>query len=126
MPELGVVNAGRLRYADGVALQERVRARRQAGEVPETLLFVEHDPVYTKGRRSEPGHLPMGEEWYRMQGIEVAETDRGGQVTYHGPGQLVAYPIVDLKAWAGPTGAGRRAEKPGPDVVGYVRALEQA
>ena len=109
MPELWVVNAGRLRYADGVALQERVRARRQAGEIPDTLLFVEHDPVYTKGRRSEPGHLPMGEEWYRMQGVEVEETDRGGQVTYHGPGQLVGYPIMGIK-----------------DVLAYVRTMERA
>ena len=109
MPELWVVNAGRLRYADGVALQERVRARRQSGEIPDTLLFVEHDPVYTKGRRSEPGHLPMGEDWYRMQGIEVEATDRGGQVTYHGPGQLVGYPIMLID-----------------DVLAYVRTMERA
>src|SRR5215212_5086345 len=79
MPELWVVNAGRLRYTEGVALQERVRARRQAGEIPDALLLVEHDPVYTKGRRSEPGHLPMGEDWYRMQGVEVEETDARGR-----------------------------------------------
>jgi lipoyl(octanoyl) transferase len=108
MPELWVANAGRLRYADGVALQERVRERRQSGEIPDTLLFVEHDPVYTKGRRSEPGHLPMGEEWYRMQGVEVEETDRGGQVTYHGPGQLVGYPIMGID-----------------DVLVYVRTMER-
>jgi lipoate-protein ligase B len=109
MPELWVANAGRLRYADGVALQDRVRARRQAGDIPDTLLFVEHDPVYTKGRRSEPGHLPMGEDWYRMQGVEVEDTDRGGQVTYHGPGQLVGYPIMVID-----------------DVVAYLRTMEQA
>ena len=109
MPELWVVNAGRLRYADGVALQGRVRERRQAGEIPDALLFVEHDPVYTKGRRSEPGHLPMGEDWYRMQGVEVEETDRGGQVTYHGPGQLVGYPIMLID-----------------DVLAYVRTMERA
>ena len=109
MKELWVVTAGRLRYADGVALQERVRARRQAGEIPDALLLVEHDPVYTKGRRSEPGHLPMGEEWYRMQGVEVEQTDRGGQVTYHGPGQLVGYPIMVID-----------------DVLAYVRTMERA
>ena len=109
MPELWVVNAGRLRYADGVELQGRVRERRQAGEIPDALLFVEHDPVYTKGRRSEPGHLPMGEDWYRMQGVEVEETDRGGQVTYHGPGQLVGYPIMPIT-----------------DVVAYLRTMEEA
>jgi lipoate-protein ligase B len=53
--------------------------------------------VYTKGKRSEPVDLPMGEDWYRAQGIEVCETDRGGRVTYHGPGQLVAYPIMEVE-----------------------------
>jgi lipoyl(octanoyl) transferase len=107
--ELWVADGGRLRYADGVALQERLRARRQADEIPDTLLWVEHEPVYTKGRRSEPGHLPMGEDWYRRQGIEVEESDRGGQVTYHGPGQLVGYPIVRIG-----------------DVIDYVRTMERA
>ena len=58
------------------------------------LLLLEHPPVYTRGRRSKPEELPMGAEWYEAQGIEVRDTDRGGRVTYHGPGQLVAYPIV--------------------------------
>jgi lipoyl(octanoyl) transferase len=61
------------------------------------LLVLEHPPVYTKGKRSEPGDLPMGEDWYRAQGIEVCDTDRGGRVTYHGPGQLVAYPIMTVE-----------------------------
>jgi lipoyl(octanoyl) transferase len=61
------------------------------------LLVLEHPPVYTKGKRTEPGDLPMGEDWYRLQGIEVCETDRGGRVTYHGPGQLVAYPIMAVE-----------------------------
>ena len=67
-----------------------------AGEIPDLLLVLEHPPVYTKGRRTEPGDLPMGEDWYRAQGIDVCETDRGGRVTYHGPGQLVAYPIMEV------------------------------
>jgi lipoyl(octanoyl) transferase len=96
-----------------LALQERLADARRAQELPDVALLLEHWPVYTKGRRSEPGHLPMGEDWYRMQGIEVAETDRGGQVTYHGPGQLVAYPIFDLGAIEG-------------DVKAYVSALERA
>jgi lipoate-protein ligase B len=61
------------------------------------LLVLEHPPVYTKGKRTEPGDLPMGDDWYRLQGIEVCETDRGGRVTYHGPGQLVAYPIMAVE-----------------------------
>jgi lipoyl(octanoyl) transferase len=63
---------------------------------PDTLLLLEHEPVYTRGRRTGPGELPMGEDWYRAQGIEVCEADRGGAVTYHGPGQLVGYPIMRI------------------------------
>ncbi len=77
--------------------------------MPDVLLTLEHWPVYTRGRRSGPGELPMGEEWYRTQGIDIVETDRGGRVTYHGPGQLVGYPIVQVD-----------------DVVAYVRLLERA
>ena len=92
MAQLGTVP-----YRDGVAVQETLRSRRQAGELPDLLLVLEHPPVYTKGRRTEPGDLPMGEDWYRAQGIEVCDTDRGGRVTYHGPGQLVAYPIMAVE-----------------------------
>jgi lipoate-protein ligase B len=92
--ELWVSQLGTIPYREGVELQETLRARRQAGEVPDLLLVLEHPPVYTKGKRTEPGDLPMGEDWYRAQGIDVCETDRGGRVTYHGPGQLVAYPIM--------------------------------
>ncbi|MDQ3759762.1 MAG: lipoyl(octanoyl) transferase LipB [Actinomycetota bacterium] len=113
LPELWVVRAGTLPYREALDLQGRLAEARRAGEIPDAALLLEHPPVYTKGRRSEPGHLPMGEDWYRMQGIEVEETDRGGQVTYHGPGQMVAYPIFDLGAMDG-------------DVHRYVRALEQA
>jgi lipoate-protein ligase B len=92
-----------------VALQERVRSRRQAGEIPDALLLLEHPPVYTKGRRTQAADLPMGEDWYRTQGIEVEDTDRGGRVTYHGPGQLVGYPIMKID-----------------DVIVYVRTMERA
>jgi lipoate-protein ligase B len=95
--ELWVAQLGTVPYRDGVELQERLRERRQAGELPDLLLVLEHPPVYTKGRRTEPGDLPMGEDWYRDRGIEVCDTDRGGRVTYHGPGQLVAYPIMAVE-----------------------------
>ena len=88
---------GTIPYREGVALQETLRARRQGGELPDLLLVLEHPPVYTKGRRTEPGDLPMGEDWYGDRGIEVCDTDRGGRVTYHGPGQLVAYPIMAVE-----------------------------
>ena len=108
-PEIWVCHLGVVEYGEALALQERLRAARQEDEVPDVLLTLEHPPVYTRGRRSRAGELPMGEDWYRAQGIDVVETDRGGLVTYHGPGQLVGYPIVRVD-----------------DVVGYVRSLEDA
>jgi lipoyl(octanoyl) transferase len=108
-PELWVCHLGVLEYREALGLQERIRAARQLDELPDVLLTLEHWPVYTRGRRSAPGELPMGEDWYLMQGIDIVQTDRGGKVTYHGPGQLVGYPIVRVD-----------------DVVGYVRVLEQA
>jgi lipoyl(octanoyl) transferase len=109
LPEIWVCHLGVVEYGEALALQERVRAARQEDELPDVLLTLEHPPVYTRGRRSRPGELPMGEEWYAAQGIDVVETDRGGLVTYHGPGQLVGYPIVRVD-----------------DVVGYVHGLEDA
>ncbi len=94
MADLLVCHLGRVPYEDGVAIQEQLRARVQAGELSETMLLLEHDPVYTLGRRSDAGDLPMGEEWCRAQGIDVVKTPRGGKLTYHGPGQLVGYPIM--------------------------------
>jgi lipoyl(octanoyl) transferase len=107
--ELWVCHLGTLEYRHALALQERIRSARQRDLVPDVLLTLEHWAVYTRGRRSAPGELPMGEDWYARQGIEIVETNRGGKVTYHGPGQLVGYPIVRV-----------------PDVVAYVRTLEQA
>jgi lipoate-protein ligase B len=95
--ELWVAHLGAVPYMEAFELQRRVRDRRAAGEVPDVLLVLEHPPVYTKGKRTEPTDLPMGADWYRARGIEVCETDRGGRVTYHGPGQLVAYPIMAVE-----------------------------
>jgi lipoyl(octanoyl) transferase len=94
--ELWVCHLGTVSYLDAVALQERVRAQRQANELPDTLLLLEHSPVYTRGRRSAPGELTLGEDFYRERGIDLVETNRGGRVTYHGPGQLVGYPIMGV------------------------------
>jgi lipoyl(octanoyl) transferase len=115
MQELWVVRCGVVPYEEARALQKAVEAARLAGEVPDVLLVLEHPPVYTRGRRATPDELPMGDEWYRLQGIEIADTDRGGRTTYHGPGQLVAYPIVALRELAKPD-----------DVHRYVRLLERA
>jgi lipoyl(octanoyl) transferase len=96
MDEILCARLGQVPYDEARGLQKRLESARHAGEIPDALLLLEHPPVYTKGRRSEPAELGMGEDWYRMQGIEVTETDRGGRVTYHGPGQLVGYPIMRL------------------------------
>ena len=92
MSDLRVTTLGLVPYADALALQQRLRDARQDDAIPDTLLLLEHPPVYTRGRRTQPADLPRGEQWYR--GIDVQDSDRGSQVTYHGPGQLVGYPIV--------------------------------
>ena len=107
--ELWVCHLGVVPYRQASALQEAVRARRQGGELPDTLLLLEHPPVYTRGRRSRPEELALGEEFYAARGIAVIPTNRGGRVTYHGPGQLVGYPIMAA-----------------PDVLAHLRGLENA
>jgi lipoyl(octanoyl) transferase len=110
--EVLVVRCGIVPYDEAEVAQRWLCDARQEGAIPDVLLLLEHPPVYTRGRRSSEEELPMATEWYEMQGIEVRDTDRGGRVTYHGPGQLVAYPIVDLKPYD-------------DDVHEYVRRLEQ-
>jgi lipoate-protein ligase B len=92
--DLLVCHLGRVPYEEGLELQERLRTRVQEGELGDVVLLLEHDPVYTLGRRSGADDLPLGEEWCRAQGIDVVKTRRGGKLTYHGPGQLVGYPIM--------------------------------
>jgi len=103
--------AGLVPYAAANELMHELAARRLRDEIPDTLILLEHQPVYTAGRRSSPDHLVWPEDAMRAAGAEFHRVDRGGSVTFHGPGQLVGYPIVDL---------GRK-----PDVVGYVRRLEE-
>jgi lipoate-protein ligase B len=109
MDELWTAWLGTVDYGEAHELQERLRAARQAGRIPDVLLLLEHPPVYTRTRRTAASDLPRGEAWYAEQGIAIVDTDRGGQLTYHGPGQLVAYPIVE---------AGR--------ILPFVRTLERA
>jgi lipoyl(octanoyl) transferase len=110
--EFLLLDCGTVPYREAWDLQLRLAERRGAGEIPDALMLLEHPPVYSRGRRTKPEELPMGAAWYEAQGIEVLDTDRGGLVTYHGPGQLVAYPIVDLAPL-------------GDDVHEYVRGLER-
>jgi lipoyl(octanoyl) transferase len=107
--DLAVAQLGQVPYDEALELQLRLRAARQADEIGDTLLLLEHPPVYTRGRRTEPADLPMGADWCRARGIEVHDADRGGRVTYHGPGQLVGYPIMRIS-----------------DVPEFVRTIEAA
>ena len=107
--ELRATALGRIGYLDGWRLQEAV-AWRVATGAPERLLLLEHDPVYTIGRRGTLDHLTASPSELRAAGASVYRVDRGGDITYHGPGQLVGYPILSLGD--------------APDVVAYVRALE--
>jgi len=107
------VPCGRMGYGDAWALQKLLLAARQAGAAPDTVLFVEHPPVITLGRAARASNVLAAPGMLAARGIEVFQIERGGDVTYHGPGQLVAYPIVDLRAFD-------------EDVGRYVRMLEAA
>jgi len=107
------VDLGLIPYAEAYALQKRIVAARKLGAIEDVLLLCEHPHVITQGRNGKPEHLLASEHVLLQKGVEFFETSRGGDVTYHGPGQIVAYPILNL-------GAIRR------DVVWYVRMLEEA
>ncbi len=107
------VDLGLIPYAEAYALQKRIVVARKLGLIDDVLIFCEHPHVITQGRNGKREHLLASENVLRQKGVEFFETSRGGDVTYHGPGQIVAYPILNL-------GAIRR------DVVWYVRQLEEA
>ncbi len=111
--ELHVAWLGRTEYRRCWSLQQRLFDLRRAGAVPDTLLLTEHNPVFTIGRTGDPCHVLAEAEELRRRGIELVDCDRGGDVTYHGPGQLVAYPILDLHGFY-------------LDLHRYLRALEQS
>jgi len=94
---LQVRRPGNVRYLEGLELQEALVTRRRRDEIPDQLLLLEHPHVITLGSSSHPEHVLAGGERLREMGVEVHRTGRGGDVTYHGPGQLVGYPILDLK-----------------------------
>jgi lipoyl(octanoyl) transferase len=120
---ISVVYLGRVRYSAGLELQARLVGLRKAGAIGDVLVMLEHEPVLTLGRNAGRDHLLLTEEELAARGVEVVETNRGGDVTYHGPGQLVGYPIFDLRGdLSGPLrAAGKRL---GP--VDFVRLMEEA
>ena len=111
---ISLCNLGRLEYAAALELQQQVCALRQQQQIGDVLLLVEHPPVLTLGRNSDREHLVAGEDTLTRRGISLFETNRGGDITYHGPGQLVGYPIVNLRSFTPPLG-----------IVVYLRWLEE-
>jgi lipoyl(octanoyl) transferase len=103
---------GRVEYASAFELQQQLVAQRKAGAIPDQLILLEHPHTITMGRNGRMENLLAGEEILTRAGIAFHPTDRGGDVTYHGPGQIVGYPILDLREWK-------------RDVGAYVRAIEQ-
>lgn len=112
MRNFEVRDLGRVGYAEALAIQKDLAEQRKRGEIPDQLLLVEHPHVITLGRNGHLENLLAGSEVLERSGISFHHSDRGGDITYHGPGQIVGYPIFDLREWK-------------RDVVAYVRAIEQ-
>jgi lipoyl(octanoyl) transferase len=120
---LHLLQLGRVPYAEALDIQARVVAARKAGCIGDTLLLLEHPPVITLGRNSSRANILASDEFLAARGVELHEINRGGDVTYHGPGQLVGYPIFDLRGeWPGKRGPGYRFLGP----VDFVRMMEEA
>jgi lipoyl(octanoyl) transferase len=113
-PAISLVNLGRLDYATALGLQQQVCTLRQEGQIGDVLLLVEHPPVLTLGRNAHREHLVAGDDLLGRRGISLFETNRGGDITYHGPGQLVGYPILNLRAYT-----------PSLGILEYLRKLEE-
>lgn len=112
---LNLLQLGRVSYSDGLELQRQLVEARHAERIGNTLVLLEHPPVLTLGRNASRANILASDEFLAYRGVEVHETNRGGDVTYHGPGQLVGYPIFDLRSFSPRLGA-----------VEYVRLLEEA
>ncbi len=114
-----LLTLGRVPYAEGLALQTRLVAARKAGTIGDTLVLLEHPPVLTLGRNAARNNVLASDELLATKGVELHTVNRGGDVTYHGPGQLVGYPVVDLR--------GELPGKTGPHLgpVDFVRLLEE-
>jgi lipoyl(octanoyl) transferase len=117
---ISVLQLGTVDYPTGLRLQQRLVELRKNAQIGDTLLFLEHAPVITLGRNAKPANIVGSREELLRRGVEVFECDRGGDVTFHGPGQLVAYPIFDLRGM--PSTDGKRKTL---GVIEYVRRLEE-
>jgi lipoyl(octanoyl) transferase len=118
-----LLHLGRVPYAEGLEIQARVVAARKAGLIGDTLLLLEHPPVITLGRNASRANILANDDLLAARGVELHEINRGGDVTYHGPGQLIGYPIVDLRGeWPGKHGPGWKHLGP----VDFVRMMEEA
>ena len=114
-----LIALGRISYTEGLAAQQRVVSARKAGTIGDTLLLMEHSPVLTLGRNSSRTNVLLSQQELARRGVDLHETNRGGDVTYHGPGQLVGYPIFDLRGDL----PGKKGPHLGP--VDFVRLLEE-
>jgi lipoyl(octanoyl) transferase len=117
---LHLLQLGRVPYSEGIRVMNEVVAARKAGEIGDTLLLLEHEPVLTLGRNATRANILASDEALAAKGVEIHEINRGGDVTYHGPGQLVGYPIFDLRGDL----PGKKGPHLGP--VDFVRLMEEA
>jgi lipoyl(octanoyl) transferase len=117
---INLLNLGRIPYMEALAVQQQVIAARKQGLIGDTLLLLEHPPVLTLGRNAHRENVLLSDELLAQRGVEIHEINRGGDVTYHGPGQLIGYPIIDLRGDL----PGKKGPHLGP--VDYVRLLEEA
>jgi lipoyl(octanoyl) transferase len=117
---ISVLQLGTVDYATGLRLQERLVELRKESRIGDVLLLLEHSPVITLGRNAQQKNIVASPELLAQRGVEVFECDRGGDVTFHGPGQLVAYPIFDLRGIATPDGKRKTL-----GAIEYVRRLEE-
>ncbi len=117
---ISVLQLGTIDYATGLGLQQRLVELRKEGRIGDVLLLLEHSPVITLGRNAKRNEHPRHSDLLSQRGVEVFECDRGGDVTFHGPGQIVGYPIFDLRGFSTPEGKRKTL-----GAIEYVRRLEE-